>query len=231
MTPQPDLVFSLGPNCRNAWNLRSHFGVGRAYPFDWWITPARAMLHMIEPGFAFRVTADQLVITPVAEDGGNSIYNRDLNILHHHDFPRRANLVEEIRPDQVTVMNEKYARLFGRLRADVAAARAPLAILNGINGGWRTEPGGTARLDRRLNGKMEPQALVDGIRERLGRHVSVAILGAGPERFEQLEGGVLVNRPRRDEREPKGAAPSYAEPVHVFRACYQALGLAPAMAG
>ncbi|MGG5808827.1 hypothetical protein [Falsiroseomonas sp. CW058] len=229
--PPHDLVFSLGPNCRNAWNTRSHFGVTRAYPFDWWITPAKAMLQMLDPGFAFHVLPGDLVVTPTVGDGENSVYNRRLNLLHHHDFPRRDRQVQEIRPDDIAALNDKYAALFARFRQDVADARAPLALVNGIARGWPQEPGGTGRPDRHLNGAIAPQELVDGIRSRLGSKVTVAIVTVGPEQVIRLDGGVQVSRPDLGRREPRGTVPGYAEPVHAFRACYQTLGLEPAGPG
>jgi hypothetical protein len=230
MAPPPayhDLVFSLGPNCKNSWNLRSYFGVERAFPFDWWITPARSMLAMLEPGFRFHVAPDDLLITPPAADGGNSVYNRRLHLLHHHDFPRRDNRVEGIAPEQLAQVNAKYTALFARLHADIAAARAPLAVLNGSSSGWAEDITGAGLMNRELNGYVRPAELVRGIRDRLGGKLRVVIVAIGPERMETFEGGVLIARPDRRRREPQRTAPSYAEPVHVFRECYEALGLAP----
>ncbi len=74
-----DLLFSLGPNCKNTWNLRNYFGFERAYPFDWWTTPAKSMLQMIEEGFEFHIRREDLFISPTTEH--NTVYNYKLNLL------------------------------------------------------------------------------------------------------------------------------------------------------
>ncbi|WP_170985165.1 DUF1796 family putative cysteine peptidase [Roseomonas sp. AR75] len=223
-----DLVFSLGPNCKTAWNTRAHFSVTRAYPFDWWITPARSMLRMIEPGFAFAVAAEDLVLTPPKENGENSVYNRKLNILHHHDFPREKQLVTRIDAERIAEINRKYTQRFARLRADVDAAHAPLALLGGVSAGWRTDPTGTGEWNAALNGRIPPGELVAEVRARLGRKLRVVVVAVGEPSVESFEGGALIRRPDRGLREPKGAVPSYAEPVHLFREAFAALGLEPA---
>ena len=224
--PTHDLVFSLGPNCRNTWNLRAGFGVTEAYPFDWWITPARSMLAMLDPGFAFRADAADLLLTPIAKDKGlNSVWNRRLNLLHHHDFRRRDNIVEALRAAEIDRLNRRVTKRFARLHADLAAAAAPLAVLNGIHPGWARDPATGAPGDDRLNGEIAPQELVTAIRQRLGSKVEVLIVEVGGPRWEQLEGGTLIALPDLGRREGRDLAPSYAEPVHVFRACYAALGL------
>ncbi|WP_158287580.1 DUF1796 family putative cysteine peptidase [Falsiroseomonas bella] len=224
-----DLVFSLGPNCKTAWNTRAHFGVTQAYPFDWWITPARAMLRMIEPGFTFSVAMDDLVMVPPKENGEDSVYNRRLNLLHHHDFPRRNRLVTGMDQDRLDEINRKYTQRFARLRADIEAARAPLALLGGISAGWRQDPTGTGNWNAALNGRVPPGELIAGIRDRLGRKLRVLVIAAGEPEVQEYEGGVLVRRPDRGVREPKGTVPSYAEPVHLFRDAFAALGLESAL--
>jgi hypothetical protein len=222
-----DLVFSLGPNCKNAWNVRAFFGVQRAYPFDWWITPARSMLRMIEPGFAFSVSAGDLVLTPPKENGENSVYNHRLNILHHHDFPREKLLVTRIDPERVAEINRKYVARFARLRQDVAEARAPLALLSGISAGWRRDPTGTGDWNRALNGPVPPRELIAAVRAALGAKLRVVVVSKGEPALDEFEGGAVIHRPDRGMREPRGAVPGYAEPVHLYRESYAALGLAP----
>jgi len=223
-----DLVFSLGPNCKNAWNVRSHFGVRQAYPFDWWITPARAMLRMIEPGFVFHVAPDDLALTPVDSAGDNSVFNRRLNILQHHDFPRQGRLVTAVTEATIAQLNAKYAALFARMHAELAASRAPLALLNGSHAGWSKDPAGQGGLDPALNRRIPPAALIAEIRARLGAKLRVVVITKGEARQEEVEGGVIISRPDTGERHRDRGAPNYAEPVHVFRACYEALGLGPA---
>ena len=79
-----DRVISLGTNCEIAFNLRRHFGIERAYPFDWWFTPLDAVASVLASRFAVDIDRDNLQ----AVGGGRSILNRKYRILHHHDFPR-----------------------------------------------------------------------------------------------------------------------------------------------
>jgi hypothetical protein len=224
MHHDPDLIFSLGPNCRNTWNLRAHFGFDRAYPFDWWITPAKSMLRLLDRSKPFAATREDLVI---AKDGGmDTVYNRRLNLLHHHDFDRDGPRVRPLTDEGIEKLNGKYRMLFDRLWTDVAAAQRPLAVLNGIFGGWATQtPDGGS--NAALNGTVEPQALIDGIRDRLGAKVEVLIIDIGAPRDRQLQGGRLLRRPDRNIRHglPRGQA--YAEPIHVFRDAYAEMGLTP----
>ncbi len=50
-----DLVFSPGPQLQEQLAPSQLLRCERAYAFDWWITPARSMLAMLEPGFRFHL--------------------------------------------------------------------------------------------------------------------------------------------------------------------------------
>jgi hypothetical protein len=221
----PDLVVSLGPNCKNTWNTRSYFNVETAYPFDWWITPAKSMLRMLDRNFEFIAEADDLFITDTVNNS-NSVYNKKLNLLHHHDFPRRKNLVTEVTPAAVEELNSRYRFLFSRFWKHMDAARAPLVLLNGIHAGWQFNvPSGGK--NEALNGPMQPQDLVDAVRASLGEKTFVAIINIDKESRTDLDGGVVISRPDRGIREGLPPEKSYAEPVHVFREVYAALNLHP----
>src|SRR3954451_14648032 len=130
---RPDLVISLGPNCRNAFILRRFVGDETAYPFDWWITPARSMMAMIRPEFCFQVSREDLSI----EQDGATVLNRRRNMLHYHDFPRnRSNdkRVERLDDEVIEQINENYRSLFSRLHGRAGAAARPLFVLNVIKG-------------------------------------------------------------------------------------------------
>ncbi|NKC31709.1 DUF1796 family putative cysteine peptidase [Falsiroseomonas selenitidurans] len=226
----PDLVFSLGPNCRNTWNLRHHFETDRAYPFDWWITPAKSMLALLEPGFRFQVAREDLAVTEPA-DGTNSVYNRRLNLLHHHDFDRDGALVRPIAEAAIERLNAKYTALFARLWADLARAERPLAVLNGSFGGW---PGGTpdGGSNPALNGFLAPRDLVAALRGRLGAKLRVVVVEIGKPRRLDLDGGTVIRLPDSGARLPNlPPGQGYAEPVHIFQEAFAALGLKPGPLG
>ncbi|PZW51170.1 putative papain-like cysteine peptidase DUF1796 [Humitalea rosea] len=222
-----DLIFSLGPNCRNAWNLRHQFKVDRAYPFDWWITPAKSMLSLLDRDRSFGVSREDLVIS-VPGPTGNTVYNRRLNLLHHHDFARVNNIVEVVTDAEIEQINAKYTALFARFWEDLDRAEHPVAVLNGIARGW---PSGylPGEADPALNGHIEPQALVDALRARLGAKLRVVIIDLGEESHQRLDGGDVVRLPDLGTRDELPEYLNWVEPVHVFREAYQRLGFAPAL--
>lgn len=221
----PDLVFSLGPNCRMTWNLRHHFGTDRAYPFDWWITPVKSMLALLRRDEPFRVGLEDLVVTE-PENGTRSVYNRRLNLLHHHDFDRNGGEVLPITQPAVNQMNAKYTALFGRLWSDLDRAQRPLAVLNGIYGGWggQTPDGGRNPL---LNGRMPPQALFDAVRAQIGAKLRLLVIEVGETERLDLEGGTVIRLPDPGTRLDLPRGQGYAEPVLVFRQAFAEMGLAP----
>lgn len=226
MSP-PDLVFSLGPNCRNTWNLRHHFEFDRAYPFDWWITPAKSMLALLDRDRPFQVELSDLVVTE-PEDGTNSVYNRRLNLLHHHDFDRAGGLVLPITEAAVAKLNAKYTALFTRFWADLDRAERPLAVLNGIYGGWagKTPDGGR---NRELNGRPLTQDFFHAVRARLGAKLRLLVIEVGEPAREELEGGTLIRLPDPGTRLDLPPGQGYAEPVLVFQQAFAAMNLPPGL--
>ena len=179
---------------------------------------------MIDRSFEFSVSRDDLFIT--GQPPGDSVYNLRLNLLHQHDFNRIHGKVIEISDEAIENVNAKYKLLFARLWADSDAAKTPLAVLNGANRGWLGQtPGHTS--NRELNGRITPQQLIDGIRERLGAKWQVLIIDIGEARTQELEGGLYLARPDTGQREDPRPGQAFAEPIHVFRAAFEAAGLAP----
>jgi tetratricopeptide (TPR) repeat protein len=202
-----DFIFSLGPSCRNTWNLRNYFGIERAYPFDWWITPAKSMLRMIESGFHFHVDLADLYITPTNEH--NTVYNHKYNIMHHHDFPRRGpkEVVLSITDKDIQNINSKYKKLFERLFEDVRNASNPVAVLDGNFSGW-------------------PDAYKE-VRDRLAKKLRLLFIFISnkEEKIEEHEWGWIICLPDLGTRENlKDADLHHAEPIHVFRQAYRQLG-------
>jgi hypothetical protein len=221
----PDLIFSLGPNCRNTWNLRDHFEFDRAYPFDWWITPVKSMLALLDRDHRFQVAAEDLVVTePTA--GTNTVYNRRLNLLHHHDFDRDGGLVRPITEAAVAKLNAKYTALFARFWTDLDAAKRPLAVLNGLYGGWpaRTPDGGR---NPALNGRPPTQEVFDAVRRRLGSRLRLLVIEVGEAAREEWEGGTVIRLPDPGTRMALPRGQDYAEPIQVFRDAFAAMGLRP----
>lgn len=227
--PNHDLVFSLGPNCRNNWNLRNYFGTDRAYPFDWWITPARSMLALLDRNKTFTVAREDLEIVPTVTGESNTVRNRRLRLLHHHDFRRDSDgLVREISDDDIQNVNQKYRALFKRLFEDIDKSDSPLALLNGIQDFVQeTDQTAVPSLARQIT----PGQLIEEVQERLGKKVHVVILdiapeNIGPERHETYHNGTYLSLPAEPQPDVEsGAVPAYAQPAHVFRRAYRMLDL------
>ncbi len=83
-------VVSLGYRCRTTCRLKQHYGVDRAFPFDWWVTPLKGARHFLQ---------DWDVDTLYDPDALREIYDGDhLVYLEHerygiklrHEFPALA---------------------------------------------------------------------------------------------------------------------------------------------
>ncbi|MHB1348531.1 MAG: glycosyltransferase [Desulfobulbaceae bacterium] len=220
-----DLIISLGPDCLNTWNLRSYFGIERAYPFDWWITPAKSMLMMIEPGFSFHLSRGDLRIT--SPDVHNTVYNYKLNILQHHDFHRHweghPGVIFSITDEEIENLNCKYIRLFKRLGQDIRNASNPVAVLSGSFGGWSSEVKGIPA-NQGLNGYIPPVELAREVRDRLGKKLKLAFITVGETKFEDYEWGWEIRLPDTGGRENIQGI-EWAEPIHVYRKAYRQIGL------
>lgn len=125
-----DLIVSFGTNCEVTHNLRRVYGLDEAHPFDWWITPLPALKPLIENGFAFDITDDNLERT----DDGMSVINRRWKILHHHDFPRKDGQIRDDWRDFTAEAADKYGVLARRLTRRLDEARTVTVFING-NGG------------------------------------------------------------------------------------------------
>ena len=88
MAPYDEIV-SLGAHCRVAYNLRRTFGISRAFPFDWWVTPAQALVAFLgDP--SFDKLYDELRMAPAM--GGDRILaidNLHYGVQLQHEFPRQ----------------------------------------------------------------------------------------------------------------------------------------------
>ncbi len=220
---ESDFIFSLGPNCRTAWNVRHHFGIERAAPFDWWITPARSALLLLDPGFEFHVRREDLAVS--APTQLNSVYNHRLNVLHHHDFPRSGehHAVLEVSDDDIAKVNSKYAALFDRFHADLQRAQAPVAVLNGIFAGFVRDYQGVP-VNGPLNEPITAEEFARTARRLVGDKLRLVIIDIAPERAVEHAWGQELQQPDLGRRD---CAPNlqWAEPAHVFKAAFERIPL------
>jgi len=111
-----DLIVSAGDWCGPAHNIRRVFGRERAYPFDWWVSPYKSFLRLLDENFENLLVPGNLFLT----DGNKSVKCSYYGILHHHDFTRNAE--DKIIPNFMTELPHVIAKtraLINRLYADV----------------------------------------------------------------------------------------------------------------
>ena len=77
---------SLGNFCQTAHQIRRITGDGRASFFDWLVTPATALVRVLESGFTGVFEAGNLVIT----EDGHSVCDRANGLMFHHSFRKDA---------------------------------------------------------------------------------------------------------------------------------------------
>jgi hypothetical protein len=85
-----DHIVSLGSSCRVAFNLRRHYDFGKAFPFDWWITPPAGLIRALEDIAAGdeRRLIDPDVLAVRGKGKRASVVNTRYDIIMPHDFPR-----------------------------------------------------------------------------------------------------------------------------------------------
>lgn len=79
-----DHIISLGSFCQTAYQLRRLFGDRGAHVFDWWVTPSRALIDLLETGFSDLLLPENMRI--VAEDAGEAVMCSRYGLMHYHDF-------------------------------------------------------------------------------------------------------------------------------------------------
>ncbi|WP_198372072.1 class I SAM-dependent methyltransferase [Roseomonas rosulenta] len=68
-----------------AYNLRRHLNFSTAYPFDWWITPTRGLIALLEAFDVERLYDTRLLARDWQDTSVRSI---DYGVWLHHEFPR-----------------------------------------------------------------------------------------------------------------------------------------------
>jgi len=119
-------VVPLGLSCRVTYQVRRYFGVGAAYPFDWWISPLAGLaryLRVLEPSRIY----DEHRLREVVIDGNvTTLESIEFGIQPFHEFPRRregaVSLVEAGWRDQLPAAAARHSarveRLLGLDRRD-----------------------------------------------------------------------------------------------------------------
>lgn len=79
-----DHIISLGGHCQTAYQIRRYFGIDKAYPFDWWVTPTIALVELIEGGFVDIFREENMRI--VRESSGPAVMCSRYGLMHYHDF-------------------------------------------------------------------------------------------------------------------------------------------------
>jgi hypothetical protein len=111
-----DQIISLGDWCAPASNIRRKFGLDRAMPFDWWITPYNALINVLTDDFSELFRRDNLEI--ITKNGMDrlSVMCGHYGILHHHDFRRNAEQKVELDAlNDLQSVVEKYRFIVKRL--------------------------------------------------------------------------------------------------------------------
>jgi hypothetical protein len=116
-----DKIISLGCNCELTWNIRDYFGIERAYPFDWWITPFRALWKLLENRFHNLFNINNLEVSPDLLTVKDKYYN----LLYHHDFERTEDdkIIADNIFQQLPLVKQKYDMLIDRFFKDLQKKR------------------------------------------------------------------------------------------------------------
>ncbi len=114
-----DRIVSLGGMCEAAFQGRRLSGSGRAYPFDWWITPLESVPIVLDGGAAPCFAAEHIL--KVEDYGGEpALYSRRSRTVHLHEFPKTENFLALDVEAIAARLQAKYAALDARLAADCA---------------------------------------------------------------------------------------------------------------
>ena len=79
-------VVSLGHRCRMTRRMRDFFGFETAYPFDWWLTPAKSLLRFLEEWDLDRLFDPDELEEIGANGAVQLVRNRRYGIKFQHDF-------------------------------------------------------------------------------------------------------------------------------------------------
>ena len=111
-----DEIISLGCNCELTWNIRNYFGIERAYPLDWWITPFQSLQKLLENRFHDLFNINNLEVSHDLLTVRDKYYN----LLYHHDFKKTEDdkIIDDNIELQIPLLKQKYDRLIERFFKD-----------------------------------------------------------------------------------------------------------------
>jgi hypothetical protein len=223
----PDMAMSLGPKCAMAWHIRANFGVSTAYPFDWWIAPARSVLAMLDPRFEFDLEMTDIQITEKSSKT-NTAFNRKLNVNHHHDFPRGADRhIEDISDGRMAEVKAKYHHLFRRMKEHIQAARSPMFFMAGVQSGTSTRITGAMPEGplAPLAAPITEQEVVSQLTEFVGEKARLAIIAPGSDfAVHRIEDRAIRLQFPADLPPSQGHA-RWVQPVAGYAWAFETLGL------
>src|ERR1700761_837418 len=111
-----DHIIGLGGHCQTAYQIRRYFGVDKAYPFDWWVTPTVGLVELLESGFSDLFKEENMKI--VLEKTGPAVTCAKYHLMHYHDFDE-AKIAGQYSPylvrTQCAKNNSKFSYLITRL--------------------------------------------------------------------------------------------------------------------
>lgn len=125
-------IVPLGVSCRVTHQIRRCFGVGVAYPFDWWISPLSGLVRYLEDPEPARIYSPACLEEMQVDGRVAAIRSREFGIELFHEFPRTRILIEgrEVSTvsadwrEHVSAQREKHeSRLRRLLAADASGNR------------------------------------------------------------------------------------------------------------
>lgn len=224
-----DFVVSIGPNCQTAWNLKNHTEDYRRRPFDWWICPFFSALHMLSPQFRFELSPDDVRCIETRDT--DTVYNRRLNLYHHHDFDRTAD--GYIAPNwaaNLRAVEQKYQTLFEAFWRDFNKAERPAFVLGEFltfRNNVKVENAGLEAPDFDI-GEVTPREAAEMLFRRFpDKDLSVIVIHESTTETTEIEPPYYRVTRRDNGYRPVFLPPNaYQHPINVFRDGFEAIGLA-----
>jgi hypothetical protein len=129
-------IVPLGVSCRVTHQIRRCFGVGVAYPFDWWISPLSGLVRYLEDPEPARIYSPGCLEEMKVDGRVTAIRSREFGIELFHEFPRtrivvdgqEVSTVAEDWREHVSGQREKHETRLRRLLATDAPGNRILFI-------------------------------------------------------------------------------------------------------
>ncbi len=112
-------VVPLGLSCRVTYQVRRYFGVGVAYPFDWWISPLEGLTRYLTVLDPRRIYDEHGLREVVTEGNVTALESVEFGVQPYHEFPRRrvgaVSMVEASWRDHLPAAAAQHAARVERL--------------------------------------------------------------------------------------------------------------------